>query len=98
MSYLLDTNVVSETRKRHPEPSVIHWLQATDPNALYLSVLTLGEITKGIMQRRHRDPGGADRMERWLSGLRKLFAERISRLATPRRLAGAGSQRNPRFR
>ena len=77
MTYLLDTNVVSETRKRQPEPDVIHWLEATDPNALYVSVLTLGEITKGITQRRRRDPVGADRLERWLAGLRKLFAERI---------------------
>jgi predicted nucleic acid-binding protein len=35
VTYLLDTNVVSETRKRQPEPDVIHWLEATDPNALY---------------------------------------------------------------
>ena len=42
-----------------------------------MSALTIGEITKGIVQRRQRDPAGADRLARWLSGLRQLFTERI---------------------
>lgn len=77
MSYLLDTNVVSETRKRRPEPGVIRWLEGSGPDAHYLSVLTIGEISKGIVQRRRRDPAGAQRLDRWLEGLRALFAERI---------------------
>jgi hypothetical protein len=40
-------------------------------------VLTVGEITKGIVQRSQRDPAGAERLALWLSGLRQLFAERI---------------------
>ena len=77
MSYLLDTNVVSETRRRQPEPNVMRWLEASGPDAHFVSVLTLGEITKGIVQRRRRDPKGADRLARWLSGLRELFTERV---------------------
>ena len=77
MSYLLDTNVVSETRRRQPEPNVMRWLEASGPDAHFVSVLTLGEITKGIVQRRRRDPEGADRLARWLSGLRELFTERV---------------------
>lgn len=77
MSYLLDTNVVSETRRRQPDPKVMRWLEASGPDAHFVSVLTLGEITKGIVQRRQRDPEGADRLARWLSGLRELFTERI---------------------
>jgi toxin FitB len=77
VSYLLDTNVVSETRRRQPEPRVMRWLEASDPNAHFVSVLTLGEITKGIVRHRRRNPEGADRLARWLSGLRALFTERI---------------------
>ena len=50
MSYLLDTNVVCETFRRRPEPRVIRWLEAISSEELYLSVLTLGEIRKGIEQ------------------------------------------------
>ena len=77
MRYLLDTNVISETRKRRPETKVIRWLETSSPDAHYLSVLTIGEIKKGIVQHRRRDPAGAQRLEHWLNGLRELFAERI---------------------
>jgi hypothetical protein len=49
VSYLLDTNVVSETRRRQPDPKVMRWLEASGPDAHFVSVLTLGEITKGIV-------------------------------------------------
>ena len=48
MSYLLDTDVVCETFRRHPEPRVIQWLEAVSSDELCISVLTLGEIRKGI--------------------------------------------------
>jgi toxin FitB len=83
VSYLLDTNVVSETRRRRPEPNVMRWLEASGPDAHFVSVLTIGEITKGIVQRRQRDPAGADRLARWLSGLRQLFTERILVVGDP---------------
>lgn len=77
MSYLLDTKVVSETHRRQPEPKVMRWLEASAADAHFVSALTVGEITKGIVQRRRRDPAGADQLARWLSGLRQLFIERI---------------------
>ena len=46
--YLLDTNVISELTKLRPEPKVVSWFQATSEELLYLSVLTIGEIRKGI--------------------------------------------------
>jgi predicted nucleic acid-binding protein len=46
--YLLDTNCISELVRLKPEPSVIVWMQATDETLLYLSVLTLGKIRKGL--------------------------------------------------
>jgi predicted nucleic acid-binding protein len=46
--FLLDTNVISELVKAKPEPQVTNWIDSVDENLLYLSVLTLGEIRKGI--------------------------------------------------
>jgi toxin FitB len=48
VTYLVDTNVISELRKRAPNSSVEKWFSSCPPNNLYLSVLTLGEIRKGI--------------------------------------------------
>lgn len=48
MSYLLDTNVLSELRRREPDPCVVGWVAERPATTLFLSVLTLGEIRKGI--------------------------------------------------
>lgn len=48
MKYLLDTCLISELVKKEPEPAVIRWLDACDENRLFLSVLTFGELQKGI--------------------------------------------------
>jgi predicted nucleic acid-binding protein len=46
--FLLDTNIISELIKPRPERRVVEWIEATDESLLYVSVLTLGEIRKGI--------------------------------------------------
>ena len=46
--FLLDTNIISELVKPNPEPGVATWMEDTDESLLYLSVLTLGEIRRGI--------------------------------------------------
>ena len=48
MSYLIDTNVLSELRRRDPEPSVVEWFAKRPARLLFLSVITLGEIRKGV--------------------------------------------------
>lgn len=48
MSYLIDTNVLSELRRKAPDARVVAWMQDRPRQSLYLSVLTLGEIRKGI--------------------------------------------------
>lgn len=48
MSYLIDTNVLSELRRKKPDPGVVEWFTLHPAGSLYLSVLTLGEIRKGI--------------------------------------------------
>ena len=48
MSYLIDTNVLSELRRSKASPRVVAWVHARPPQSMYLSVLTLGEIRKGV--------------------------------------------------
>ena len=48
MSYLLDTNVLSELGRKSPDAAVVEWFAHRPPSTLYLSVLTLGELRKGI--------------------------------------------------
>ena len=48
MSYLVDTNVLSELRREQPQPEVVAWFAQRPRQTLYLSVLSLGEIRKGI--------------------------------------------------
>ena len=48
MSYLLDTNVISELRRKAPDQGVVEWFSQRPASTLYLSVLTLGELRKGV--------------------------------------------------
>ena len=48
MSYLIDTNVLSELRRKQPDPNVVAWMQVRPRPSLFLSVLTLGEIRRGL--------------------------------------------------
>ncbi len=74
--FLLDTNVISELVRPKPEPKVIAWVTATDENLLYLSVLTLGEIRKGIVLL--KDASRRVALETWLdSDLALRFQGRI---------------------
>ena len=75
--YLLDTNVVSETRKTRADGGVMAFLSAADAAGLFLSVLTLGELRKGVEIRRRTDPIGADRLGAWVDGIETTFADRV---------------------
>jgi len=77
MAYLLDTNIVSEISKRTPNAGVLQWFGATEDTDLFLSVITLGEIRKGIEQKRRSDPGRAGRLERTLETIRTDYRGRI---------------------
>lgn len=48
MKYILDTNVISEAINKQPNPQVMNWLRGIDAQELYLSVITVGEIKKGV--------------------------------------------------
>jgi len=76
--YLLDTNVLSELRKRSRcDPSVAAWIQPISSTELYVSVLALGEIRKGIELIAKRDATAAAKLETWLGGLYTSYADRI---------------------
>jgi toxin FitB len=77
VSYLLDTNVISEARKPSGNPRVRSWLGRQRGTDLYLSVLVLGEIRQGIERLRRRDAMQAEVYEVWLSTLRRDYADRI---------------------
>ncbi len=65
MKYLFDTNVISELVARRPNPRVIKWIDSLDPDCVYLSVITIGEIRKGI--EKLPDSKRKDQLQRWLS-------------------------------
>lgn len=77
MKFLLDTNVVSELRRKAPDKAVLAWLSRADPAALHLSVLTLGEIAKGAESLARRDAAAGRALGRWLDGLRRHYGERL---------------------
>ena len=65
MRYLLDTCVISELTRRTPNVGVIAWLREQNPEMLYLSLLTIGELKKGIIKR--NGDARALALERWLN-------------------------------
>lgn len=75
--YLLDTNVVSETRKRRAQESVIAFLAAAPASQLFVSVLTIGELRKGVAAKRSTDLEGAGELARWVDAIEITFADRI---------------------
>ncbi len=78
MSWLVDTNVISEVRKgARCHPAVAAWWAGVDDRDLFLSVLTLGEIRKGIEGVRPRDPAKATALEDWLGEVIDAFGSRV---------------------
>jgi len=65
--YLLDTNVVSELRRKKPHGAVIAWINSVDDKDLYLSAVTLAEIQAGIELTRDQNPERAEELESWLN-------------------------------
>lgn len=78
MSCLVDTNIISEVRKGDRcDPNVARWWESLNDEDLYLSVLVLGEIRKGIELVRPKDPRQAAAIERWLDAVTTAFEGRI---------------------
>ena len=76
--FLLDTNIISEVRKGpRCDAKVSAWYDKVPPGELFLSVLVLAEIRRGILAVEARDPRRADSLDAWYAALKKSFANRI---------------------
>lgn len=97
VAYLLDSSVLIETRKKKADPGLMAFLRATDSSALYLSVLTIGELRKGIAIKRRTDLTAARVLAGWVEGLEFGFTDRILPIdAATARLWGDWSGDHPR--
>lgn len=75
--FILDTNVVSAVRRPDRAPRVAAWLRGKAEQELFLSVITLGEIERGIRQQEGRDSDFARDLRSWLDRTVLLFADRL---------------------
>jgi predicted nucleic acid-binding protein len=75
--YLLDTVVLSELRKKQRDAGVVGWISGQRPADLFLSVVTIGEIERGIALQTARDPVFAAALATWLDKVLALYADRI---------------------
>lgn len=77
MTYLLDTNVVSDLGRRRPDRGVLAWFTTVSEADLYVSVLTVGQIRQGIESLRARDRSRVAALAVWLDGLLTEYGSRI---------------------
>jgi predicted nucleic acid-binding protein len=64
--YMLDTNVLSETYRRMPDPRVLAWIDSVPDHRLHISVIVIGEIRRGAQRQARRDLPTAQRLDSWL--------------------------------
>lgn len=74
---ILDTNVISGLRQPERVPELVTWLERQNDADLYLSVVTLGEIERGIARQDLLDPGFARDLRDWMTRTMQLFADRL---------------------
>ena len=77
MSFLIDTDVLSALRRPDRNASVRAWLEANADQEMFLSVITIGEIRRGIELKRSRDARGALALETWLDELKLAYRHHI---------------------
>ena len=75
--FLLDTDVLSALRRRERNPELARWVGTQRTTDLYLSVVTVGEIERGIMRQQRRDTGFARELAIWLDRLLDWYGERV---------------------
>lgn len=82
--YLIDTNVISELRKGdRSDPNVRHWFARHVSDELWISVLVVGELRRGVELIRRRDQAAADSLDRWLISVLRDFGDRILPITAP---------------
>ncbi len=83
MAYLLDTDVLSGTRRPDKiDPVLEKWLRSLSPCEVFLSAMTIGEIEKGIAKQQIIDPDFAADLQTWLDELLAYHADRILPVTT----------------
>jgi predicted nucleic acid-binding protein len=75
--YLLDTNVISETRRAKANPSVTAFIASASANELFVSALTVGELWKGVALKRRTDKPAGDQLAGWVQGIETLFTNQV---------------------
>jgi toxin FitB len=71
--YLLDTNVISELRRKRPHGAVVAWLQTVPDANLHISAATIGELQVGIEMTREQNPARAAEIETWLDAVAATY-------------------------
>lgn len=77
MSYLIDTVVLSELRKKNRSDSVVNWFRSTRSVDIFLSVVTIGEIERGIKQQQQNNIEFSQELAKWLDGILLHYTDRI---------------------
>jgi predicted nucleic acid-binding protein len=75
--FLIDTVTLSELRRRQRDPAVVAWFERQRASELFLSVISIGEIERGIERQRATDPSFAGALATWLDRVLALYGERI---------------------
>jgi predicted nucleic acid-binding protein len=75
--YLLDTNVISETRRVKANPKVTAFIALAPANELFVSALTVGELWKGVALKRRTDEAAGEQLAGWVQGIETLFANQV---------------------
>ena len=75
--FLLDTDVLSALRRRERHPEAVRWMETQRTADLYISVVTVGEIERGISQQQPRDPSFAGELALWLDRVLAWYSDRI---------------------
>ena len=77
MKYLLDTCTLSEYVKKKPNPKVIDWLDNQDEEQLFVTIITIAELRKGISKLKISNPNRYQKLNNWLFILEKRFTDKI---------------------
>ena len=75
--FLLDTDVLSALRRRERNPGAVRWVEAQRTADIYISVVTVGEIERGIAQQQQRNPSFAQELALWLDRVLAWYSDRI---------------------
>ncbi len=77
MKYLLDTNIISELRRKFPNERLIEWINDIDSEDLYMSVITIGELRAGALKKSKKDSTQGQLLMKWVDELSRSYQDQI---------------------